>query len=159
MQTHSRIALICVAVIASSLQTLASASPAMEESDRLAGYIQAEYGPFSRDLAHLRLGHQACAYSFVDEQALNDLVDAQLNKMIQRGAELIVEAQSAVAKDLSSEAQDYAARLAVHTAMALYSSAIRAELAPGYGSGEADCVLSADQNLPRYRAMQRYAMP
>jgi len=130
---------------------------ATAESRVLAAYMEAEFGPFIRDYIHVFLGYQACAYSFVDEEAYNKLADQQLLKMSQRAQELI--AQSATAAELSPLARQYAARLAVLTAMELHSNAITAELSPLYGSGEADCALSAEQNLPRYRALQAYASP
>ncbi len=124
---------------------------------RLSAYIEAEYGPFVRDLAHVRLGHQACAYSFVDDTALAQLYAQQIDQISQRGAELI--AESAANAELGRAARDYAARLAAETALAVSLGAMQAELAAGYGSGEADCALSAEANRPRYQALQVYAMP
>lgn len=124
---------------------------------RLNAYIEAEYGPFIRDLAHVRLGHQACAYSFVDDAALAQLYTQQVDQISRRGAELI--AESAAAAELEEAARDYAARLAAETALAVSLGAVQAVLTADYGSGEADCALSAEANRPRYQALQVYAMP
>ena len=60
---------------------------ATAESRVLAAYMEAEFGPFIRDYIHVFLGYQACAYSFVDEEAYNKLADQQLLKMSQRAQE------------------------------------------------------------------------
>lgn len=152
-------ALLGLLVCGGAFSAQTDAPVASEESQNLAAFIDAEYGQFTRDYIHVFLGHNACAYSFVDESAFYALADLQLSKMSQRGAELIAEATGPQAQQLSKQDSEYAARFAVLTAMELKSNAITAELAPQYGSGEADCALSAEQNSPRYRALQAYARP
>jgi len=157
---RATVSIVLMALFAvNSLNAQTQDSLAMPESQRLAAYIASEYGPYTRDYTHVSLGHNACAYSFVDEHALDELAKLQLRKMRQRGVELIAEGSSAQAQGLSVAQREYASRLAVETAMELKSALITEELAPQYGSGEADCALSAEQNQSRYRALQAYARP